>query len=302
MTKVVAISTKRVMTSTQKKLIQYLLLEVLDSARLTEDGAGKVILGGSQLQEQLVRVLHSYSRDQKFSHEQTKSKCRYPISFEGICPIEQQILVLSELFNLDPESAMRYAMEELPQLKLPEGAEDWVAIPRFQNFSQGEDDLDDVYTTALIRVYDELGARCPFTSNKNMVFSSIFQNERKKAPIAAITMRQSGEILILPAQLGQRYRGMSNRRAEALFEEGEFALGLFEVLCIALTSPSLFAPSQHQSHLPLCVSCPGDLYVYGYEKENPCPLIQDYRDKWRVVNRNGGQYDLNVGVATGFVV
>jgi hypothetical protein len=178
---------------------------------------------------------------------------KYPISYEGPHPIEEQITVLARILNLDPTLALRYA-ECLPTF--PNGAEGWFAIPSLSataNFfpepSQGES-----YISCMRFILRRLRASgFTFTENLDHInLEGLGRSARTGKALAMLALKQPGEILVVAAQLGLRHRGCHASELRGKLLGGEFGLGMMEVGSILLTHPDRVA----DGGLDLC--CAGD--------------------------------------------
>jgi len=133
---------------------------------------------------------------------------------------------------------------------LPEGAEGWFAIPRWQSIAP-------TYGGAVQKVLDLL----------SKAYSGRFKNSREgqlgptnlRQPVKSAAMWeklgevQKGGVLVVPAQFGIRHRGRSIRRAGEVMRKAECGLGAFAVCIMLLT---------HENRLKhyddLWIDCAGD--------------------------------------------
>lgn len=133
------------------------------------------------------------------------------------------------------------AQIESGEVKLPEGAEGWFAIP---NWMKNPKIFGSSYSEAFQKVLDKI------KETRNGRFHNWCEDQ-----IGPERLRQSAQtedffrelsraqgdpdILIVPAQFGIRHRGRSVRRAREVMQDsgGEFGLGAFAVAIMLLTHP-----------------------------------------------------------------
>lgn len=75
--------------------------------------------------------------------------------------------------------------------------------------------------------------------------------------LSTVYKAQKGDYIVIPAQLGTKYKGKSVDQARKEFEANEFGLGTFEVACILLTHPDTIE-SYIKSYKDLYLDCAGD--------------------------------------------
>ena len=162
-------------------------------------------------------------------------------------PLAEQIETLAKLFNLDGAKAYAYA-SNLPAL--PEGAEGWFAVPRFEA-------VGNTYGDAVEKV---IGLIAKSRKLKNWREGQLHehylrQSERTQWMMAKLVEGQEGDILVIPAQFGFRHRGKSVRRARETFYDNEFGLSSFTVGTMLLTHPEREVEWEQ-----LHIDCSGDEY------------------------------------------
>ncbi len=162
--------------------------------------------------------------------------------------IDRQLTVLQTAFpGLGAPAA------DVVQQPLPEDAEGYFAIPRWQAVAP-------TYEEALERLLDVLSSAREgkfFNYRKGRLGGDVLrQHEATAAALDTLAARQgNADVLILPAQFGLRHAGRSIRRARALFAPGEFGLGAFQVAAMLLTHPTRLAQNDD-----LWPDCAGDEY------------------------------------------
>ena len=186
-------------------------------------------------------------RSNQFADEEISSTYDYPKGYQ-VRPIAEQVARLKELF---PE--LNGANLEIAKGELPEGAEGWFAIPRWERLGKS-------YAEAFEqRIIPTLEATFPkFCNYRKGELSAKYlrQHPRTIEMYERLAAEQEGyDILIIPAQFGLRHRGRSVRRAREMFVANEFGLGAFAVGCMLLTHPERLV-CWEQLH----IDCGGDEY------------------------------------------
>ena len=142
---------------------------------------------------------------------------------------------------------------EVAKRPLPEGAEGYFAIPRWEV-------LEDNYCSAVNMIFDVLKTVRDgkfFNYRRGRLTSDVLrQHERTVKAFKVLQDEQPGcDILIVPAQFGLRHAGRSMRRARSLFLSNEFGLGAFHVAAMLITHPRRMA-----QYSDLWADCVGDEY------------------------------------------
>lgn len=183
----------------------------------------------------------------RYTDEEVASSYAYPNGY-SVKPIAEQIETLAKLFGLDGKKALAFA-ENLPEL--PEGAEGWFAIPKWQTVAN-------TYGEAVEKMLAFIGKSRKFKNWREGRLGKQYlrQSQISEQVFAKLCEEQDGDILIIPAQFGLRHRGRSTRRARVVFTESEFGLGSFAVGCMLLTHPQ-----REQVWEQLHIDCSGDEYA-----------------------------------------
>ena len=182
----------------------------------------------------------------QYGNEEVETGYNYPPQYR-VKPLAEQIETLAKLFNLDGAKAYAYA-SNLPAL--PEGAEGWFAVPRFEA-------VGNTYGDAVEKV---IGLIAKSRKLKNWREGQLHehylrQSERTQWMMAKLVEGQEGDILVIPAQFGFRHRGKSVRRARETFYDNEFGLSSFTVGTMLLTHPEREVEWEQ-----LHIDCSGDEY------------------------------------------
>lgn len=215
----------------------------------------------AEIASSALKIIQRLTVSEKYKNEETVSRREYPSNYK-VRPIEAQVTKLRELF---PQ--LGTCMEKLGHKELPDGAEAWFAIPRWQALAPS-------YNLAVEMVLKVLASKRRFD---NRVLGKLGpeylrQSERSKLAERILAQQQPGaDILVVAAQAGLLHRGCSARRSRVVMAGNEFGLGAFSLGCILLTHP------ERLSHADtLMIDCGGDEYsLRGDEVFDRVPLY-DY--------------------------
>jgi len=191
------------------------------------------------------KIIERLTKSDRYQEEDTISRREYPPSYR-VRPIEAQTTALREAF---PE--LGGCIERLARNPLPEEAEGWFAIPRWQA-------LAPTYNEAVDRMAAVLDAKRRFSNRivGNLGPKFLRQNGRTKLAEELVANQQPGsDILLLPAQFGLRHRGCSARRARVVMAGNEYGLGAFALGCMLITHPERLSIID-----TLMIDCSGDEY------------------------------------------
>ena len=220
-----------------------------NKAGLFEDEAQRVneAPGLSELVSNFVNENRTTNR---FSNEEMSSKYGY---LSGYKPkgITEQTNILRQLI-----SGIGFADEKLALRPLPENAEGWFAIPKWQSVAPTYGEavqkvLDLIKKTRNGKFYNyregQLGPKNLRQSEKS---AKIFEKLGKE--------QKDHDILVIPAQFGILHRGRSVRRALEVMNTNQFGLGAFAVGIMLLTHPERL-----QNYNDLYIDCAGDEFSPG---------------------------------------
>lgn len=241
-----------------------LLLKKIDPDK---DGMERLLENGDELQNAMVDAILEQARKHaspnEFANEQVASNYGYPPEYKGPRPIKEQIQVLAKIFGLDPSHALEYAEKILPTLTLKNAMEGWFAVlspsALEKLFPQVTDDADR-FCNGVNLVLEKIGSSRTFYNywEGKIDTKHIRQHVRTSSALAKIALVQKGDILIIQAQLGFRYRGCSVRRARVCFRGSEFGLDPISMGSIALTHPERYVRlSELDTDLPGAEFSPG---------------------------------------------
>jgi len=233
-------------------------IEQLDrqSAQVVLDMNGKL---KSEVAGQVVEIIQRHTVSDKYRDEQVASNRAYPSTYR-VKPVEAQVTALRNLFP-----SLGSCMEKLGHRRLPEGAEAWFAIPRWQA-------LAPTYNEAVEMVVGVLATRRRFSNRILGRLGSLYlrQSERSKLAEKILADQQQGnDILVVAAQAGMLHRGCSARRVRVAMAGNEFGLGVFSIACMILTHPERLSTGD-----TLMIDCGGDEYsVRGDHEFDRVPLF-----------------------------
>jgi len=199
----------------------------------------------AEVAELIVNVIHKHTISDKYKDEETTSNRVYPPTYR-VRPVEAQVTELRKIFP-----GLGSCMERLARRQLPEGAEAWFAVPRWEA-------LAPTYNEAVEMALNALGSRRKFQNRiaGRLGPTYLRQSERTKLAGKILADQQSGnDILVMGAQNGLLHRGCSARRTRVSMAGNEFGLGVFAFTCILLTHPERLS-----SEDTLMIDCGGDEY------------------------------------------
>lgn len=224
---------------------------VVDAVRkalkpLGNEAAQYVHMRGNELAAGIAKLIAELSVSDQYADEEVETSYNYPPQYR-VKPLAEQIETLAKLFNLDGTKAYAYA-SNLPVL--PEGAEGWFAVPRFEA-------VGNTYGDAVEKV---IGLIAKSRKLKNWREGQLHerylrQSARTQWMMAKLVEGQEGDILVIPAQFGFRHRGKSVRRARETFYDNEFGLSSFTAGTMLLTHPEREVEWEQ-----LHIDCSGDEY------------------------------------------
>ena len=273
-----ALITSKEITSGQKKQIK----------RFIQD-AGEEIAEISAMLETAIAKVKELSVSSQFSNEEMSSEYGY---ISGYKPkgITEQTNILRQLI-----SGIGFADEKLALRPLPENAEGWFAIPKWQSVAPTYGEavqkvLDLIKKTRNGKFYNyregQLGPKNLRQSEKS---AKIFEKLGKE--------QKDHDILVIPAQFGILHRGRSVRRALEVMNTNQFGLGAFAVGIMLLTHPERL-----QNYNDFYIDCAGDKFSTEIVGAFDCaPVFKFYDD--RVMFSTcwvSGTHD-DFGSASGFV-
>jgi hypothetical protein len=235
-------------TSNQRKQIVRFVEDGIDAMNLQKDGAQRLIENGGEFQSELKKLVERFSITNQYADEEVESNYGY---LSGYTPkgITEQITRLRKLFP-----GLGLGNEKLAEATLPENAEGWFAIPRWEKVAP-------TYGEAVQKVFDLI------KQTRNGAFYNYREGQlgsnqlRQSAKSVSIFQKLGDEqkdhdILVVPAQFGIRHRGRSVRRAREVMNANECGLGAFAIGIMLLTHPERLA-----HYDDLWIDCGGDEFA-----------------------------------------
>jgi len=246
------------MSDGQKKQIARFVSDIIEKVGiekfltdlgLDSPGAQRVIEHGDELAAAIrtatLVALKDLSISGKFKNEEVTSKYGY---LSGYKPkgITEQTNILRQLFP-----GLGYADEKLTTNPLPQNAEGYFAIPRWEKIAP-------TYGEAVEKVFDLLAKtrNGKFENYRKGQLGPQYLRQSKKTADAFQKFgdeQKDYDILVIPAQFGLRHAGRSVRRAREVMNASEFGLGAFAIGIMLLTHPERL-----QHYDDLWIDCAGD--------------------------------------------
>lgn len=215
----------------------------------------------SEVAERVVEIIQRHTVSNKYKDEEVGSKREYPLTYR-VRPVEAQVTELRKLFP-----SVGSCNERLSRKPLPDGAEAWFAIPRWQAVAP-------TYNEAVENMLEVLATKRKFSNRiiGRLNDKYLRQSERSKLAERILSEQQQGQdFLVVAAQAGMLHRGSSARRTRVAMAGNEFGLGVFAFGCMLLTHPERLSNGE-----TLMVDCSGDEYsVRGDHTFDRVPLF-DY--------------------------
>lgn len=228
----------------------------------------------------------------------------YPESYKKPTAIAEQVYQIADQFNLEAGPAYNFIEKVLPKLALPKGAEGWFARPKVdaiaeQLFPEITDKVEQ-YCSALNLVIVMIGTMQPIFERSHKDHLNKRHLRRAQKTIDAFTTiysQQQGDIMIIPAQFGMRYRNMNKYDVMKEIPDNEFFLDAFTVACMLLTNKHRF-----MSPDDLGIDCPGDEFdTQGFADFKHVPNYGFYLNGVAFNTCKADTCSTQYGIATGFL-
>ncbi len=258
-------------TQSQNDLLKQSLGEAVNQAFLTaieqlDRQSAQVVLDTNrklrtEVVDSVVEIIRRHTASDKYKDEQVPSNRVYPPTYR-VRPVEAQVTELRKLFP-----SLGSCQEKLARIPVPDGAEAWFAIPRWQV-------LAPTYNEAVEMVLGVLATKRKFANRivGRLGPTYLRQSERSQLAEKILAEQQQGcDILVVAVQAGMLHRGCSARRTRIVMAGNEFGLGVFSFACMLLTHSERLSTGD-----ALMVDCGGDEYsVRGDYQFDRVPLF-DY--------------------------
>jgi hypothetical protein len=197
------------------------------------------------VRDAVVEILCRQTVSTKYQTEEIPSDLDYPPAYR-VRPLESQVTELRKCF---PQ--LGQCLEKLSRRPLPDGAEGWFAIPRWQAVAP-------TYNEALCMALEVLGSRRKFANRlaSRLDASYLRQSDRTVLGEKILADQQAGnDILVVGAQFGKLHRGCSARRTRVRLTGNEFPLSSFAICSMLLAHPERMLECE-----ALMIDCSGDEY------------------------------------------
>lgn len=264
--RMMTMSKTTLITSRDRKRGQYLDLCAVpyDRARLDAESAQRLNERGGELQARIAQAIRELSLSNRYADGEVESTFTYPPEYTGPKPIEQQIDMIAKTFSLSLGWTIEFMEKVFPHLTLPSGAEGWFAWPSIDavaaRFFADVKNPGERYCRAVALVFEKIGATRQFYNYRSGQIDPqhLRQTKRTRIMMKRIQQYQKGDILVVPAQFGLRYRGKSVRRGHEIYGGDEFGLPSFTLGCMLLTHPERLVRWKQ-----LHIDCAGDKFSEG---------------------------------------
>jgi hypothetical protein len=242
-------------TSEQRELLQKFLGEAVAAAsrsaieKLDRQTAQLVLDLKDKLKkdftDSVVEIVQRHTISDRYKNEETYSNREYPPTYR-VRPVEAQVTTLRKYFP-----SLGNCMERLARRPLPEGAEAWFAVPRWQALAA-------TYNEAVEMVLAALAAQRKFANRIQDKLNPKYLRQTDRTVHARRILGEQqpeNDIFVVAAQAGRLHRGRSARRARTVMKGNEFGLGTLSLGCILLTHPERLSSLDC-----LMIDCSGDEY------------------------------------------
>lgn len=258
-------------TPQQNELLKQSLGEAVNQAYQTaieqlDRQSAQIVLDSDKMvkrevMETVVEIINRHTASDKYKDEEVGSTRTYPPTYR-VRPVEAQVTELRKFFP-----TLGQCNEKIGRRPIPEGAEAWFAIPRWQA-------LASTYNEAVEMLVGVMGSKRRFANRiiGKLGPTYLRQSERSKLAEKILADQQEGcDMLVVAAQAGMLHRGCSARRTRVAMAGNEFGLGVFAFGCMLLTHPERLSSGE-----TLMIDCGGDEYsVRGDYTFDRVPLF-DY--------------------------
>lgn len=205
----------------------------------------------AEIAKAVTEIVYSHTITSKYADEEVGSDRGYPPTYQ-VRPVEAQVTELRKAF---PE--LGSCREKLGRLPLPDGAEAWFAIPRWQAVAP-------TYNEAAEKILEVLGKKRRLSNRIAGRLGEMYlrQIERSRLAETILAEQQEGnDIQVVAVQAGKLHRGCSTRRTRASVAGNEFCLGVFAIASFLLTHPERLSTGDS-----LMLDCGGDEYSPGADR------------------------------------
>jgi len=244
-------TTQSITSKQQKQYMRFVedaAERALAEVRLDKDGLQKLIENGGEFQLRIIAAIRELSVSNQFVDEEVESSYGY---LSGYKPkgITEQTNILRQLFP-----SIGFADEQIAGQPLPQNAEGWFAIPRWEKVAP-------TYGEAVEKVLAMIkqAQSGKFYNYREGRLGPQYLRQHAKTAKAFQKLgdeQKDYDILVVPDQFGFLHRGRSVRRAREVMNANQFGLGAFAVGIMLLTHPERL-----QHYDDLWIDCAGDEYA-----------------------------------------
>ena len=267
--------------------------KVLARAQVGKIELQRVFPRGDELQMRVERAIETAITELavgRFANEEVASNYGYFSGYKKPRTAADQLQRLHKLFL-----ELRTADLQVADGKLPEDAEGWFLVPRWEKIAP-------TYGEAVQKVLDLIkktrGGRFYNYREGRIGPQFLRQSEKSAAAWRKIGEEQKDhDVLVVPAQFGLLHRGRSVRRAREVMFDNQFGLGAFAIGIMLLTHPERL-----QHYDDLWIDCAGDEHSPGGDGVfSDAPIFIFYDGKVEFDANDCGHYDEYYGSASGFL-
>ena len=266
---------------------------VYNKAKLDEERAQRLNENGGEFQAGIKALIEQFSVTNQFASEEVASNYTYPSGYKVKDLVPQSNDLRGLIGGVGFFDQDYITLVQSGKVALPDGAEGWFAIPRWQKIAP-------TYNEAVEKVLAMIASKRKFYNWREGQLGPdrLRQHPRTAHALDLIAEQQKGaDLLIVPAQFGKRHAGRSVRRAREVFTSPEFGLDAFTNAVMLLTHPERLTRYED-----LWIDCAGDEYAPdadgGFDN---APVFSFLDGKVRFGTRWVGHARERYGSASGFV-
>lgn len=247
-----ALLTPEPMTDDERKQLTHLAEDAMAKALIVVNpnhlGAQRVQTHSDEIVKAIIEKVRELSARDEFKDEEVASNFGYVSGYRKPKCISEQIALLRQAFP-----GIDSANQTIANWPVPDGAEGWFAIPRWEAIARN---YGEAVEKVLAALSDRCGGCCINYREGKLGAPYLRQTDATNAAFQKLSDCQKGHsILVLPAQFGILHRGRSVRRVRELMSVNEFGLGAFAVGMMLLSHPERL-----RHYDDLWIDCPGDEY------------------------------------------
>lgn len=226
-----------------KKLIEVIEKEI-EEMNISCMGMDRLLSSSDEWIPKIIGILRKKAGSD-FESLKVPSSHVYPPNYHGAKPIGWQINEVSKKFGVNGNKAQKYAKTLTAP---PEGFE-YFAIPRYQVLGIHCKPYENEYGVALKALFDLIPREHSFIFYEKNMEQYLKIKDRTQKGIKQLERKQpDSDIIILPVNLGMKYRGFANLLSESLFEYNEAGIWSFAMgTIVGITHPELASTCKYLS-------------------------------------------------------